>query len=56
MESKVMEILAQSDEFVVKMDDAENVDIVDGEWVIRLSMPYEVWKSLIDDAIIRQAM
>ncbi|BBA65196.1 predicted ORF [Xanthomonas phage XacN1] len=49
-------ILAQADEFIAEMDDDGQVHVFDGEGVIRLSMPYDVWEAFTGDAISRRAM
>lgn len=54
--SEGVTILAQADEFIAEMDDDGTVNVVDGEGTIRLSMPYDVWESFTQDAIIRRAM
>lgn len=44
--------LAASDEFVVTLDEMTDwVAIVDGENVIRLSMPLADWKKLVQDSL-----
>lgn len=48
-------IMAVSDEFVAIMNEAGDVDIFDGENVIRLSMSYDVWCKFTADAIDRRS-
>lgn len=49
-------ILAKADEFTAKMAEDGWVHITDGEGVIRLSLPYDVWEAFTADAIIRRSM
>jgi hypothetical protein len=44
---KPKKIIAKADEFRVEFDeDTENVDLIDGEGTIRVSMPLVIWKQL----------
>lgn len=56
MDPHMSNVLAQADEFIAEMDDDGQVHVFDGEGVIRLSMPYDVWEAFTGDAISRRAM
>ena len=48
-------IVAVSDEFAAILNEAGDVDIFDGENVIRLTMSYDVWCEFTVDAIQRRS-
>lgn len=46
-ETKENTLIGQADEFTVELDSDGFVHILDGEGVIRLSMPHLIWKQLV---------